>query len=583
MALSIEERKEISRRNGARSRGPTSNAGKFISSRNSIKHGYYAVVHNLPDEDPLEVLRLRARWFADVAPKSIAEEFLTQQFFQAHLHANRVERARRARLTAQMEAATASWHDQRDAVVGKLWRELFVSNDAKDILIELQKTTLGLRALSGEWSRLKGLLEGRGYWLPPELEMVLVLNGTRCHPRMLYDDEDAYRLFLWNFQCEPEPPRDMIERMLVPENRPLGLYDVDGDVLLPSVAECLARLKQWADDVLEELHEESERVWTEVEAPELARRTDPKAIVVDAASEAQIHRASNEYRAMYYKAHNALEAIRKREAAEEKEARKNADWGDSRQSDESRAHAGCAGRSAPAANAPAAAPAPNASRPVTPACVVEVKMDAEAGPGVEPGSETENQPVAGREVPGPGIEAGARNEPGFVTETPVDVAVVTTSIDLVPATAEGLPTGGRRPSVAATAGSGDPRRTGDQRSQQRWGPETHAEQGAGPSQGERVESRRNPEPQFGNPRSATPRDRRGRIEPRNEPAPGSADDWRRPPTVTQPPGSPAACKEPWPYLLDPRTPLEELSPQERSVIEAFDRETMAELEARLRL
>src|SRR6476660_2005356 len=113
MVISIEERREISRKNGAKSRGAKSNATKLICSRNSLKHGYYAVVHNLPDENPFEVLELRARYFADLAPKTVAEEFLTQQCFQAHLQANRVERARRAKLTRQMDAATASWHDQR--------------------------------------------------------------------------------------------------------------------------------------------------------------------------------------------------------------------------------------------------------------------------------------------------------------------------------------------------------------------------------------------------------------------------------------------------------------------------------------
>ena len=101
-------------------------------------------------------------------------------------------------------------------------------------------------------------------------------------------------------------------------------------------------------------------------------------LIRDAYVEARIHRASNEYRAMYYKAHNALEAIRKREAAEAKEARK-ADRADSRRSDDGPAPAGRAGRTAPA---PVAAPAasdppaaPSASRPVASACVVEVEAE----------------------------------------------------------------------------------------------------------------------------------------------------------------------------------------------------------------
>jgi len=540
MVLSIEERQEISRRNGAKSRGPTTDASKFISSRNSLKHGYYTVVHNLPDEDPLEILRLRAQRFADVAPKSMAEEFLTQQCFLAHLQANRVERARLARLTRQMETATAPWHDQRDDVVGKLWKELQASKDAKEILIELRKTTLGLRALANGWSWLKGLLEERGYWLPGELDLAVLYSGCRLHARMCIEDEDAYRLYLWNFRCEPEPPWDMIQRMLEPAYPPPGLRNVDSAVLLPSPAECLERLKQWADDMLQELNEDSERVWTEVEAPALARRTDPQTIVRDVAEEARLHRASNEYRAMYYKAHNALEAIRKRQAAEAKEARKNADREDSRESDGRGAPAGCAGQSAPAAAAPPATepPAtPSEGRPVAPDCVVEVKAQAEVGPRDEPDSEAENQRVDGTEVPAPGVKAGARNEPGFVTETPAEDDVVASDTD-----------------VAAGA--------------------TQAEPGGTTSAGGAAALTR--------PSATLSRGARDRaVGSRNGPAPGSGDDWQRPPTVTQHPGSSAACKEPWPYLLDPEIPWEKLSPQERAAIEALDRETTADIRERL--
>ena len=320
MVVSIEERQAISRQNGSKGRGPITDAGKSRSSRNSIKHGYYAKVHTLANEDPTEIATLRERWFADVAPRSVAEEFFTNECFRANLMADRVHRARDAQVTAQQERATAPWHDQRDQSVSRLWKELLVTDDAKEVLAELQKTTLGLGALSGEWSRLKGLLNDRGYWLPGELSSVVILSGCRSHPQMVWEDEDAHRLYLWNFRCEPEPPWDMIQRMMEPANRPPGLREVDADVLLPSPAECLARLNHWVDDVLEELNAESERVWTEVEAPELARRTDPQAIVTDVLREKQINRASSEYRSIMYRAYNGIAAGRKREAAEAREA-----------------------------------------------------------------------------------------------------------------------------------------------------------------------------------------------------------------------------------------------------------------------
>jgi hypothetical protein len=61
-----------------------------------MKYGFYAKVHSLPDECPVETARLRDRWFTDKAPESVDEEFLIDEMFQAHLMAGRVHRARLA-------------------------------------------------------------------------------------------------------------------------------------------------------------------------------------------------------------------------------------------------------------------------------------------------------------------------------------------------------------------------------------------------------------------------------------------------------------------------------------------------------
>jgi hypothetical protein len=98
-----------------------------------------------------------------------------------------------------------------------------------------------------------------------------------------------------------------------------------------------------------------------VEAPELARRIAGERLVQDLRVEALLHQASNEYRARFYKARNALEAIRKREAAEATEARK-ADRAGCRRSADRPVPADRAGNAAPA---PAGAEMP---RPDAPAC-----------------------------------------------------------------------------------------------------------------------------------------------------------------------------------------------------------------------
>jgi hypothetical protein len=202
-----------------------------------------------------------------------------------------------------------------------------------------------------------------------------------------------------------------------PANRPPELRGADSDLLLPSPEECRARLIQWADDFLQELAEETDRVWSEVEAPQLARRTDPKAIVTETYKEQQLHRASNEYRAMYYKAHSAFEAIRKRKAAEEKEARKNAGRVDLPQSSEDSGPADRTGHAAPA-TAPEEAPGAQdePSRAVETPVMTEAPVlvtEAELGARDEPSRVVETPFMAEAPVPVPeeASEAGAQDEP----------------------------------------------------------------------------------------------------------------------------------------------------------------------------
>ena len=73
MALTGEQRREVSRKNGARSRGPKTEAGKRIASRNSFQHGLCSKATVLPNEDPAEVAALRDRWFDDNQPANAAE------------------------------------------------------------------------------------------------------------------------------------------------------------------------------------------------------------------------------------------------------------------------------------------------------------------------------------------------------------------------------------------------------------------------------------------------------------------------------------------------------------------------------
>ena len=591
MAISVEERREISRRNGAKGRGPRTDAGKFKSSRNNLRHGFFAKVHHTVDENPDEIAQLRERWFADVAPTTVAEEFLTEDCFQGDLRARRVHRAYRAQIVKQQEAATASWHNQRDADVSRLWNGLDGTLDARDILTRLRNTTLGLAKLSEEWGRLGAILEQQGYWLPDDVVQAALLSGVPCSRTMVAEDEDAYRLHLWNLQCVPEPPQEKIAQLLKPANRPPSLRDADTEVLLPSAAECLERLKLWVADVREELEADSVWVAANVEGPELARLTDPRAVIIDPDEERLIHRASTEYRAIFYKAHNALEAMRKRQAAEAREATRNdADRVGSRRSSDRKGRAGDTTTTAAAPVAASTAPDEPRAAPHGPVAGCEAGSRDEpsfatAAPLVtegtvpapvveawsrdEPSFVTAAPLVAEGPVPAPVVEAWSRDEPSFVTAAPL-VAEGTVPAPVVEAWSRDEPSFGAdggfkrlAPNeVAARCPNGEPPATGGLDpgarpvAEEPWpgqwpGQETRAERGSGASQ-------------------------EARAAPRYDPAPRSEDDWRTPPpTKIRGPDGTITYQEPWPWKLDPAKPSDQLSPKERAAIEELDRQTRA--------
>ncbi len=82
--LTSEQRAEISRRNGARSKGPTSAAGKERVSRNAVKHGLASHKHIvLDDEMPQSYDELLQIYLDRFAPTDGVEEELVHHMAEA--------------------------------------------------------------------------------------------------------------------------------------------------------------------------------------------------------------------------------------------------------------------------------------------------------------------------------------------------------------------------------------------------------------------------------------------------------------------------------------------------------------------
>jgi hypothetical protein len=94
-----------SRRNGARSQGPTTDAGKARAARNATRHGLSGTTfHLLPDEDEQEHAEHQTRWLQALAPVDLPEREAALAVIQARWRERRAERLE-AEILAELFAA----------------------------------------------------------------------------------------------------------------------------------------------------------------------------------------------------------------------------------------------------------------------------------------------------------------------------------------------------------------------------------------------------------------------------------------------------------------------------------------------
>src|SRR3954470_11010363 len=147
--LTPEERAEVSRRNGARSQGPKTAAGRAASSRNSTKHGLRAKALVMANEDPEVVAARVADWNDHYRPQSPAAQHLLNQCVSATLLSDRCQLAHDAALADQVDEAERAWEHGRCAEVVEAWNGL--ARDPKGAVAAMERTGHGCRWLIARW------------------------------------------------------------------------------------------------------------------------------------------------------------------------------------------------------------------------------------------------------------------------------------------------------------------------------------------------------------------------------------------------------------------------------------------------
>src|SRR4051794_19018930 len=310
--LCPEERAEVSRRNGAKSRGPKTEAGRAASSRNSTRHGMRAKVTVMAIEDPEVVAARLAEWDDHYLPRSPAARHLVNQCVAATLLADRCRLAHDAALADQVDDAGKAWDHARCAEVADAWNGL--ARDPKVAVAAMEKTGHGCRWLISRWERLGERLKARGYWGRADCDEAVLLSGVKPTPEGLRGDLNAYLLVLSNLRCRPEPSDEAVAAMLAPERRPAEVARRQPSAFVFAPEKARKLLGDQVGGMIESLGASLRRA-EPADASSRARALDRALVLQDEAEARLFFRYHAESRSTFHRAYKDLVATLERDAA----------------------------------------------------------------------------------------------------------------------------------------------------------------------------------------------------------------------------------------------------------------------------
>jgi hypothetical protein len=379
-----EAQREAARRNGAKGRGPKTEAGKRASARNATKHGLSGSGLFLPEGMEAEVVAEYEIYSREFRPVEYYETRLVEQAALAQVRKNRLFRAELLWTADRARMAVERHDEQRAAEV----RELvgLLAEEPAAALEGLRRSTEGCDWLADTWDDLGAELERARFWDEERARLALNLMGHRRPPDATRDPEAArvWRL-LYALRVHADPRSLAKELGRTPEELLAGL---------PPRAEALAELRSHVAETIRALEARAAELWE--------RRDRPRR---EAASDLALFDPGPEFaRLMRYL--SDAERLQRRALAELERRRRQAE--SRRDPLDEPPRSAPAPAPAPAAIPPAPAPTPGAAASPRPA----------ADPAPTPEGETLRGPIppASADIPEQpertDLARPSRNEPG---------------------------------------------------------------------------------------------------------------------------------------------------------------------------
>jgi hypothetical protein len=306
-AVRSEAQRAASRINGARSKGPRTEAGKFESRRNGMKHGMAGKAQVLPKDMEAEVVAELETFARQLKPRNPYEQRLVETAALAQVRINRLNRAAEVRLNAHVRHSLRAWDEARAAEVDELTELLAV--DPAAAVASLRRLTEGCDRLADRWQDLAESLEQFGVWDDEEGMLFLNLIGHTTPPPA-DRRPDLYRVWrhAYALRVHADPAAMAAKRQTTPEALLANL---------PTKEKALHVVSHFVARQIAELETRAAMLYEEFD--KLDRDTSPDASLLDTTPDTRLlHRYLAEAHRIRRRALAELETLR----AEEEKARR---------------------------------------------------------------------------------------------------------------------------------------------------------------------------------------------------------------------------------------------------------------------
>jgi hypothetical protein len=310
--LTKEELADISRANGAKSRGATSAEGAAKARRGNYRHGLRCEVLPLEAEDGGAIAATVHNWYSYYKPSSPIAHTLVKMGAQSEIMLDRCYTFIGAALDGQGKEVLDAWLASRHGLVAEA--VALLPTAAPQGVGILKRCLHGCRWLLDEWTGYHAALLRDGYWPLDVWPEIVRLLGASSDLDEIGASDQAFLLALYNFQCQPQPATGPIAELCAPWRQPAALAHLRLPAALPGPEECRRRLRTIVASTIYELRK-LEADLAAKEQGELESILKKALMLCEGESSRQFLRYFKEWRSAFFRVAGVLPLALQRDAS----------------------------------------------------------------------------------------------------------------------------------------------------------------------------------------------------------------------------------------------------------------------------